>query len=317
MKAAYIESFASKGNIKVGQISTPKPEEGEVCIAVAYAGVNPADAKVAEGLFQSRVPHRFPLILGWEASGTVHSLGNHVTSLKVGDQVYTYCRKPLLQWGSWAEYLCFTAEHVALMPKNLSMAEAAAVPLAGLTAWQALFEKTNLKPGEHLLVHGGGGGVGGFAIQWAKVHGAKVITTASQAKFDYVKQLGADEIIDYQNTNFVDQIRKTHPSGIDVVFDTIGGSVYKQSFEVLKPGGRIVSIREQPDLDLAAHFKIRAEYLFVHANGKQLREITKLFESGKATPPKIHQYPLDQAPRAIDEIKKGNTLGKIVLKVQG
>ena len=315
MKAVYIESFASHGNIKVGEVPSPKVGDGEVGIVVAYAGVNPADAKVAEGLFQSRVPHQFPLILGWEASGTVHTVGKDVTSLKKGDRVYVYCRKPTLQWGSWAEYLTFPAEHGALVPTNLSMAQAAGVPLAGLTAWQALFDKANLQPGEVVLIHGGGGGVGSFGIQWAKLHGSSIITTASAPKFEYVKLLGADEMIDYQKHHFVDQIRCSYPSGIDVVFDTIGGSVYRQSYEILKPGGRIVSLREQPDLDLSQKFKVRAEYLFVSPNGKQLQTITKLFELGKAKPPIVHQMPLDQAPLAIEEIKKGHTTGKVVLQV--
>lgn len=315
MKAAYIESFASHGNIKVGEIPRPEVGDGEVGIIVAYAGVNPADAKVAEGLFQSRLPHRFPLILGWEASGVVHTVGKGVFSLKKGDQVYVYCRKPILQWGSWAEYLSFSADHAAFVPKNLSMAQAAGVPLAGLTAWQALFDKANLQPGEQVLIHGGGGGVGSFAIQWAKLHGSSVITTASASKFDYVKQLGADEIIDYQKHHFADQIKLSHPSGIDVVFDTIGGPIYRQSYEILKPGGRIVSLREQPDLDLSRKFHVRAEYLFVVPNGKQLQAITELFESGKAKPPIIHEMTLDQAPLAIQEIKKGRTTGKIVLQV--
>lgn len=317
MKAAYIERFSSQDNVKVGLVPTPKPGEGEVCITVSYAGVNPADAKVAEGLFASRMPHQFPLILGWEASGRIHSIGKGVTSFKVRNEVYVYCRKPILQWGSWAEYLIVPSEYVALMPRNFSMAEAAAVPLAALTAWQALFEKADLKSGETILIHGGGGGVGGFAIQWAKNKGSKVITTASASKTEYVKQFGPEVIIDYQKINFVDQIRKTYPEGIDVVFDTIGGSVYKKSFEVLKPGGRIVSILEQPDGDLAKKFQVQAEYLFVHPDGKQLQEIAGLFESNKAKPPQIQQFSLDQASQAIEEIKKGHTAGKIVLKVYG
>jgi len=132
-----------------------------------------------------------------------------------------------------------------------------------------------------------------------------------------VKQLGADEMIDYQKHNFVDQISLSHPSGIDIVFDTIGGSVYRQSYEILKPGGRIVSLREQPDLDLSRKFHVKAEYLFVSPNGKQLQAITQLFESGKAKPPVVYQMPLDQAPQAIEEIKKGHTTGKIVLEVLG
>jgi NADPH2:quinone reductase len=253
--------------------------------------------------------------LGWEASGTVDAVGKNVTSLKKGDRVYVYCRKPTLQWGSWAEYLTFSAGHGARVPTNLSMAQAAGVPLAALTAWQALFDKANLQPGERVLIHAGGGGVGSFAIQWAKLHGSWVITTASAPKFDYVKQLGADEIIDYQKHPFVDQIKRSYPLGVDVVFDTMGGSIYRQSYEILKPGGRIVSLREQPDLDLSQKFTVRAEYLFVSPSGEQLRTITELFESNKAKPPIVHQMPLDQAPLAIEQIKKGHTTGKIVLQV--
>lgn len=316
MKAAYIKSFTASGNIKIGEVPPPKVEAGEICISVAYAGVNPVDAKIAKGLLRLRMPHQFPLILGWEASGIVHALGDGVSSFKKGDKVYVFCRKPLLQWGSWAEYFTFPVDYGALIPKNFSMAEAAAVPLAGLTAWQALFEKADLQSGEQVLIHGGAGGVGGFAIQWAKSHGANVITTASSAKSEYVKQLGADEIIDYQKSDFIQQIRRSHPSGINVVLDTIGGAVYQQSFEVLKAGGRIVSILEKPNSDLARKFKIHAEYLFVYPNGGQLEEITRLFELGKAKPPIIQQMPLAQAALAIEEIGKGHTRGKIVLQVQ-
>lgn len=311
MKAAYIEAFAPSGNVKVGQIPTPTPEPGEVLISVTYAGVNPIDAKIAEGLAQSRMPHYFPLILGWEASGIIHSLGEGVTSFKKGDKVYLYCRKPTAQWGSWAEYLTYPAEHVAPVPKNISMAEAAGVPLAGLTAWQALFDKAQLKAGERVLIHGGGGGVGGYAIQWAKIHGAHVITTASPAKFEYVKQFGADEVIDYRSRSFVEQIS----SKVDVAFDTIGGAVYTQSFEVLKPGGRLVSLLVQPNVELAQKYQVRAEYLFVSPNAPQLKEMARLFEQGKVKPPVVQEMSLDQAPRAIEEIKKGHTQGKIVLKI--
>lgn len=316
MKAVYFESFAPKGSLKVGQLPVPTPCEGEVLIAVSSAGVNPADWKIVEGLFQSRMPHQFPLIPGWEASGFVHSLGPNVTSLKEGDKVYVYCRKPVVQWGSWAEYLTFPAEHVAIMPKNLSMIEAAAIPLAGLTAWQALFDKVQLKAGEQILVHAGGGGVGGFAIQWAKWKGARVTTTASASKREYVQQFNPDAILDYQKVDFVEAIRQSHPQGIDVVLDTLGGSIYRRSFEVLKPGGRIVSILEEPDADLMGRFGVRAEFLFVSPNRKQLQEIAALFETGKAKAPKIQEFPLDQAAKAMDAIKKGHTSGKIVLKVR-
>lgn len=317
MKAAYIESFSSRNNVKIGQLPDPTPTDLEVCIAVEYAGVNPVDAKIAQGLLESRMPHQFPLVLGWEASGTIHSVGKDVSTHKVGDSVYVYCRKPTIQWGCWAEYLTYPAEHVAIIPKSLSMKEAAAIPLAGLTAWQALFEKVRLKPEETVLIHAGAGGVGGYAIQWAKFCGASpIITTASSGKFDYVRNLGAEEIIDYKKDNFVAEVRKNHPFGIDVVFDTVGKSVYKQSFEVLKTGGRIVSLLEQPDEAYQKRFKVEAHYLFVTPNGRELKEIADLFDRKRANMPAVEEMPLDQASAALDAIREGHTTGKIVLKIK-
>ncbi len=315
MKAVYIESFAPQGNIKVGQLPKPEPGEGEVSIAVEYAGVNPVDGKVAQGLLKERLPHQFPLILGWEASGSVHSLGKNATGVSIGDKIYTYCRKPTVQHGSFAQYLTVLASDIAIVPQSLSMAEAAAVPLSGLTAWQSLFEKAHLKPDEKILIHAGGGGVGSFAIQWAKFSGAYVIVTASKEKEKYVKQLGADEVIDYRNVNFVDEIRKNHPFGIEVVFDTLGKDIYTKSFEVLKQGGRLVSLLEAPNTTLAEKFQVEASYHFVYPSGQSLRAIAKLFDQGKVVPPKIQVFKLDEAILAIEEIRKGHTSGKIVLKI--
>lgn len=315
MKTLFIDSFAEEGNFKIGEQPKPMPQENEVLIAVAYAGVNPADAKIAKGLFQSRMPHQFPLILGWEASGVVESCGSKVSGLQKGDRVFTYCRKPTLQWGAFAEYVAVQADHVAPIPECLSMEEAAAIPLAGLTAWQALFEKALLKAGEQVLIHGGGGGVGGYAIQWAKSCGAYVITTASKKGADYVLSLGADEVIDYQTQDFAKVIREKYPLGIDVVFDTVGKAVYQKSFEVLKRNGRIVSLLEQPNVDLAKTFGVQAEYLFVSPNGSELKKIGDLFKEKRAIPPQIQIFPFDEAIKALEAIQKGNTKGKIVIKI--
>jgi NADPH2:quinone reductase len=315
MKAAYIEQFAPKNNVIVGELPAPEPGDGEVSIAVAYAGVNPVDSKIAQGHLQGRIPHQFPLILGWEACGTIHSLGKGVNSFKVGDKVYLYCRKPTVQWGAWAEYLAYPAKEIALAPKTLSMAESAGVPLAGLTAWQGLFDKLKLQPNETVIIHGGAGGVVGFAIQWAKIRGAHVISTASESKFDYVKELGADKVIDYKKTPFVEEILRNHPGGIDAVYDTIGGETYRLSFSTLKPKGRIVSILEPTDSYLCQKHDVEAHYLFVEPNGKQLKEMAALFDNKRAKPPAIRQLPLDQAQKAIDEIKGGHTKGKIILEI--
>jgi NADPH2:quinone reductase len=314
MKAAYIEKFSPEIIIKVGDVPKKELMPEEVSIRVAYAGVNPVDWKFAEGRY-AKMEHHFPIILGWEAAGTVAECGKKVKGFKKGDEVYVFCRKPILQWGSWAEYLNVSEMHVAHKPKNLTMAQAASIPLAGLTAWQALFDKGGVKAGQTVLIHAGGGGVGGFAIQWAKHHKAHVITTASSAKIAYVKELGADEVIDYQKTDFVKEVLKKHPKGIDFVLDSIGGETYKKSFEVLKPGGKIVSLLEQPNQALAQKYKVQAEYLFVEASGKQLLEMALLFENSMVKLPKIMELPLMRAGAAIEEMRKGHTMGKIVLKI--
>ncbi len=311
MKAAFIERFSPQFHIKIGDVPVPQLEEGEVRIRVSHAGVNPIDWKMAAGVY-AHLPHQFPMILGWEASGVISDSAH---GFKRGDEVYVYSLKPVFHWGTWAEYLHVPAKDVALKPRNLSMAQAAAIPLAGLTAWQGLFDKGHLKAGQTVLIHAGGGGVGGFAIQWAKLHKAHVITTASAGKTDYVKRFGADEAIDYHRVDFASEIKKSHPSGIDLVIDAIGGATGKKSFEVLKPGGSLISLVEQPDAHLASKYKVHTEFLFASPNGLQLQAIVKLFEEEKAKLPKIQEMPLDQAAAALEEIRKGHATGKIVLSI--
>lgn len=317
MLAAYIEAFGSPPKLTIGQIQDPTPKDGEVCIAVEYAGVNPVDAKIAKGLLKSRMPHEFPLILGWEAAGIIHSIGPNVKKWNVGDAVYAYCRKPTIQWGAWAEYVTLPEENVAPIPRNLSTKEAAAIPLAGLTAWQALFEKIRLKPGEAILIHAGGGGVGSYAIQWAKFCGATpILVTASPSKFEYVKKLGAEEVIDYKSKDFVEIIQENHPFGIDVVLDTVGGDTYSRSFEVLKQGGRIVSLLEQPNIEQQKAHQVEAHYLFVSPNGRELKAISDLYEKNRVSLPEIREMGLDQAGLALEEIGNGHTTGKLVLNIK-
>lgn len=313
MKAAYIDRFGS--SLKIGQLPDPKPNDDEVCIAVEYAGVNPVDFKIIDGYLESRLPHEFPLTLGWEASGTIHSKGINVTSFNIGDKVYVYCRKPFVKDGAFADFITYDAKNVSPAPANLSMAEAASIPLAGLTAWQGLFEKLKVQQGETVLIHGGGGGVGGFAIQFAKANGCHVIATSSAEKFAYVKSLGADEIIDYQAGNFVEQLHINHKKGVNAVFDTIGKDVYLQSFKALKAGGRIVSILEQPNQELEKKYDVNAEYLFVHPEGEELLEMARLFEADQIKPPKIEILPFEKINDAIAKIKSGHTFGKIVIAV--
>lgn len=316
MKAIFIEDFGGPEQLKNGQLTIPLPGSGEVQIKIAYTAVNPVDWKVRLGLLQKRIPHHFPLIPGWDAAGIISALGSHVTKFKVGDAVFAYCRKSIVQNGTYAEYVCHPADEVVLKPQILSFAQAAALPLGSLTAWQALFDAANLKKGETVLIQAGAGGVESLAVQFAKEAGAYVITTARAAHHPYVKSLGADLIIDYQTHSILEEVKKIDPMGLDVVFDLLGGETLKESFSLLKIGGRLVSIVEQPDPELAKNFQVSPFYLFASPNGKQLQYIADLIQAGKIAPIQIQEMPLDKAAEAQEKVREGHVQGKIVLHVQ-
>lgn len=316
MKAVVIEHFGDTNELHLEDVPTPHPMENEVQIEVMYASVNPVDWKIREGMLSKFLSHEFPLIPGWDASGIVKAIGKNVKKFKVGDAVYAYCRKPVVQWGTYAEYVCFEAENVALKPKKLDFAQAAAIPLTGLTAWQGLFDFAQLKKGESILIHAGAGGVGGMAIEFAKYAGAKVLTTASEENHAYVKKLGADVAIDYHKNNIVNEIKKLAPEGLDVVFDTVGGKTLHQSVELLKPHGRLIGIVEKLDPKLAKPKDLQFGYVFVRPNGNQLKQIADLIDAGKIIAPEIEKMKLEEAGKAQDKNRAGHTKGKIVLKVK-
>lgn len=316
MKAIVIEKFGHEEQLHLDEIPTPVPTDNEVQIQVLYTAVNPVDWKIREGFMKNYLPHEFPLILGWDAAGIVKSTGKNVKKFKAGDEVYAYCRKPIVKWGTYAEYVCFDADNIALKPKNINFAQAACVPLAGLTAWQALFDFAKLKKGESILIHGGAGGVGSFAIQFAKYAGAKIIATASKQNHNYVKKLGADYAIDYHQTNFLDDVLKLFPEGMDVVLDTIGGNTLTESLEIVKPKGRLVSIVDQIDPKMAKEKNIQFGFVFVSPNGSQLKQIASLIEQGKVATPFIEEMPLSDASKAHKKSREGHTKGKIVLKIK-
>jgi NADPH2:quinone reductase len=315
MKAVVIEAFGNMDQMKLKEIRTPEPREDEVLVKVAYAGVNPVDWKIRAGMLQNRLPHQFPIIPGWDAAGTVAKAGKKVTEWKVGDEVYAYCRKPTVQWGAYAEYIALPQESLARKPGNLTLREAAVFPLAALTAWQSLFDVLKLTKGESILVHAGAGGVGGFAIQFAKWAGAQVFTTASGRNHGYVREFGADTIIDHTKGDFVEEVRKGRPNGVDAVYDTVGPEVYARSFECLKKGGRINTIASAPKPELDEQYGVTSSYVFVRPSGEQLGEIAALVESGEIRSPAIQEFPLSEAKKAHAEIETGRTRGKIVLKV--
>jgi 2-desacetyl-2-hydroxyethyl bacteriochlorophyllide A dehydrogenase len=315
MKAIIMEEFGGPEELKMSLLDAPEPAPNEVQIQIEYAAVNPVDWKIRKGLLKQRMPYAFPIIPGWDASGTISAVGKNVTQYKMGDTVFAYCRKPTIQWGTYAEYICVDANNVAHKPSNISFAQAAAIPLAGLTAWQSLFDTAQLKKGETLLIHAGAGGVGSLAIQFAKEAGAHILTTAAEEKHTYVKDLGADVAIDYKKQNFVQEVKKLYPQGIDLIFDTVGGQTYKDSFQLLKPGGRITSLIEQPNQELADKYKVKPFYLFVQPNGEELEKIGKLVQERKVKPILIEEMPLEQAAKAQQKNEEGHTFGKIVLKI--
>lgn len=315
MKAIAINGFGGIDKLTTIEVSKPQVEPKEVLIEVVYTSVNPVDWKIREGYLKERLPHQFPLIPGWDASGKIAAVGKDVHNFKVGDEVYAYCRKPIVQWGTYAEFVTFDAENVALKPKNINFGQAAALPLVALTAWQALFDSVHLKKGETILIHAGAGGVGSMAIQFAKNMGAHVITTASPANHAYVKKLGAETAVDYKN-GFADQVKKLAPQGVDVVLDCVGGETLRESLTLLKPKGRLVSIVENLDPAEAAKHNIVSSYVFVRPNGKQLTEIAQLINERKVVVPHIEEMKLQDAAKAQEKNRTGHQQGKIVLKVK-
>ena len=311
MRAALIHSFGGIEKVEIDEVSIPLPHANEVQIAIEYAGVNPVDWKIAEGMLKTRMDYQFPIILGWDASGMISAVGEEVTQFTVGDPVFAYCRKKIMQEGSFAEYITLEAQNVAKKPLSLSFAEAASIPLSCLTAWQALYDAAKLKKGETVLIHAGAGGVGGFAIQLAKLRGAHVITTASAANHTYVQMLGADEVIDYTKGDFRSHLHDK----VDVLLDTVGGKTLQESYEVVKPQGRLVTIAGVIDQDIATTRDLWTEFVFVHPDGETLAEIATLLDEKKLTAPTVEEMPFDTVERALGKSRQGHTQGKIVLKI--
>jgi len=252
--------------------------------------------------------YKLPMIPGWDVSGVVESAGAGVTRLKPGDLVY--CLADMSRDGSYAEYIAVRESAVALKPKSIDHTTAAAIPLAALTAWQALYDGAKLSAGQTLLIHGAAGGVGTFAVQLAKMKGARVIATASKKNHDFLRSLGADEVIDYNTTKFEDAVH-----GVDAILDTITGETMERSWQVLKKGGILVSILEPPSVEKAGACGVRCHHTFVQPNVEQLNEIAKLVDAGKLKVIIQKIFPLAEARAAQESNAAGHTRGKIALRV--
>ena len=308
MKAVVIHEYGGAEVLKYEDVPQPEPKQDQLRIRVIAAGVNPVDGMIRSGILDKEGRRTFPIILGGDISGVVEKVGSEITRFKPGDPVFAYVS--LDNSGGYAQYALVTEREAAPKPRSLIYVEAAAVPIVALTAWQALIDTAKLKAGQTVLIHGGSGGVGSFAIQIAKAHGAKVIATASTANQELLKQLGADVAIDYTKQNF-ENIAKD----VDVVLDSIGKDTLARSYGVVKKGGIIVSLVARPDPAELEKHGIRGEALSVDPNSDELSEIGKLIDEKKINVIVSQTFPLSEARKAQEQVATGHTRGKIVLKV--
>lgn len=308
MKAVAMHAYGGPEVLKYEDAARPDPATGEVLVRVHAAAVNPVDWKVRAGHLRGFLNYSLPLIPGWDLSGVVEATGAGVTDWKQGDAVYA--RPDLRRNGAYAEYIAVRASELGHKPRSIDHVQASAIPLACLTAWQALFDAGGLKAGQRVLIHAAAGGVGTFAVQLAKWKGAHVVGTASERNHAFLRELGADEVIDYTKTNFEEVVRD-----VDVVLDTLAGQTRDRSWNVLKKDGILVSILGQPSPGDAAQRGVRAAGVFVEPNQAQLGEIAKLVDSGKLRPIIETVLPLAQAARAHEMNQTLHTRGKIVLQV--
>lgn len=310
MLAIGQDSFGGPEVLKIAQVPRPEPGPAEVLVRVCAIGVNPTDSwhRASGGLTGGDAPVR----LGWDVSGIVEAVGPGVTIFQAGDEVFGLPRHPLPA-GTYAEYVTSPARHLVRKPTGVSHTEAAALPLAALTAWQALVDTADIKPGQRVLIHAAAGGVGHLAVQIAKARGAYVIGTARTAKHDFVRGLGADEVVDYTLIDFA-----TAALDIDIVLDTIGGEYGPRSLATLRAGGMLVALASPAEVYLADEARslgLRAAFMIVEADRAGMLEIAALVESGRLRPQIDAVMPLDEAAEAHRLSQSGRVTGKIVLTV--
>lgn len=333
MKAFVLESYGKQRALRQAELPTPELRDDEVLVRVHAASVNPLDAKIRDGEFKLILRYRLPLVLGHDVAGVVVKAGTRVRQFKPGDEVYA--RVDDFRIGTFAEFVPVKEASLALKPKNLTMEEAASIPLVGLTAWQALVAKARVQKGQKVFIQAGSGGVGTFAIQLARHLGATVATTTSSANAALVKQLGADVAVDYKTQDFVDLLRDQ-----DLVLNSQDGKTLEKSLRVLKRGGRLISISGPPDpafgeqiaangfvklvmrlLSAGVRRKARRRgidysFLFMKADGGQLREITRLIEAGAIHPVIDRVFPFAATNEALAHVESGRAKGKVVIRLK-
>ncbi len=315
MKAVTFDKFGSSDQLKIQDVPLREVKSGEVLVKIHYTSVNPVDWKIREGYLKDFLPHQFPIVSGWDASGEVVEVASDVKSWSVGTKVMAYTRLPKVHAGTYAQYICLPHEYLAKVPTNVSLEQAAAIPLVGLTAYQALHRVANLKNGENVLITAGAGGVGSLAIQIAKAAGAVVTATAQSANHSYLKELGADHCVDYTKPTIVDDLKRISPNGFQVVFDCAGGDSLQQAWQVVARNGRLVSIVDTPDPQKSGRADVQANYHFVEPIGEELEALSDLLQSKKLVPPSIEVKSVRDAAQAQDENETRRVRGKVVLKI--
>lgn len=333
MKAFVVDKYQKKGALRLAEMPEPELRDNDVLVEIHAAGVNLVDSKLRDGEFKLIVPYRTPFILGHDVAGIVVRAGSKVRKFKPGDEVYARPRDGRI--GTFAEFIAIDEADVALKPKNLSMEEAASIPLVGLTAWQVLVETAGLKKGQKVFIQAGSGGVGTFAIQLAKHLGATVATTASAANTGLLNALGADIVVDYKKDDFEKVLK-----GYDVVLNSQDAKTLEKSLNLLKPGGKLISISGPPDpafaskqgLNMVLKLIMRLlsrgirgkarragvdySFLFMWAQGDQLGKITSLIESGVIRPVMDRTFPFEKTNEALAYVETGRAKGKVVIKVR-
>jgi len=301
-----LHEFGTSDVLRLEDVPVPEPGPGEVRIRVHAASVNPVDYKIRQGGYPPVEEKDLPMTMGRDVSGVVESVGDGADSFSVGAAVHAM----ITSGGGYIQHAIVNAGDAAAVPEGLSHEEAAAIPLAGLTAWQALIDHGQLRAGQSVLIHGGAGGVGHFAIQIAKAKGAKVFTTASAEDAALLRDLGADKVIDYRNQRFEEETGE-----VDLVIDLIGGETQERSWAVLASGGAMVSTLEEPSEERAREKNARTARFLVAPNGTQLKEIGDLVRKGQLRPIVKETLPLDRAAEAQDRLEQGHSVGKLVLTV--
>ncbi|WP_125588403.1 NADP-dependent oxidoreductase [Companilactobacillus jidongensis] len=311
MRAVVIDEYGNKDKLHMENIAIPEIADDEVLVEVKATSVNPIDWKLREGYLAEMIPLKFPIVLGWDVAGVITRVGQNVTGFRSGDNVLA--RPDLTNRGTYAEYTAVKEDKLAKLPNNVSFEEAASLPLAGLTAWQGVYENLEVKPGQTVLMQGGAGGVGIIGIQLLKHIGAHVITTASAKNKELLQSLGADEVIDYHETDFSKVL-----NNVDAVFDTIGGDTLDKSYSIIKKGGHLVTIDGQIDEKKVEAQGITANAIWLRPNGKQLTELVDFVSDGvvKTVIDSVHPFSEDGVKKAQEISESHHAKGKIVISMK-